>query len=178
MEKKIGNLPEITEEEIEKAKEDTGKFLTLLFDRYVKINLIKPESNNPFALCIFRIFEVEMCNGGFRQLFEDGFGTYIFENNFLKTIKSWGAIKTSEIIEKAKKIYEELKKEYEELGEDLKYYKELDEKSKECAIVVNDDALSCFENLEVAFFENFVEEEEIIEKYIEENINDFVKIIK
>jgi hypothetical protein len=101
--------------------------------------------------------------GGFLQLMYDGYGEYVFEKPFAKRIKTWGAIKISEIVEKARSIYEKHKNRVEK----IKTEKEL---SSLCSEITD------FEMLDDEYRMVSSEETEKIKEYIENNTNEFATI--
>jgi hypothetical protein len=103
----------------------------------------------------------QVSNGGFIQLIQNGYGGYIFDGPFSEIVKSWGAIKTAEIVDKAKIVYDKYKEELEQ-ETTTEEFSELYKKIKD------------FEGLETEFYAVMDKETEIIRKYVEKNINDFV----
>ena len=50
---------------------------------------------NQHTLLAWHFFSTEMREGGFVQLIQNGYGSYIFENPFARAIKQFGAIELS-----------------------------------------------------------------------------------
>jgi hypothetical protein len=99
-------------------------------------------------------------NGGFIQLVQNGYGGFVFNSPFSETIKTWGAEKTAEIVERANIIYDEYKNELERetsMEEFSELYSEITD----------------FEPLEEEFYKIMDDETSTIKKYVEENAHDF-----
>lgn len=58
------------------------------------------------TLLAYRIFRDELMEGGFCQLIQNGYGSYIFDNPFAKAMRLWGLSGFSKLIYAAKKIYD------------------------------------------------------------------------
>lgn len=58
------------------------------------------------TLLAYRIFRGELMEGGFCQLIQNGYGSYIFDNPFAKAMRLWGLPGFSKLIYAAKKIYD------------------------------------------------------------------------
>jgi hypothetical protein len=95
---------------------------------------------------------------------------YIFDYPFSEIITSWGAKKTGDIIDKVKIVYEKHKAVFGKenvLIDGMIEYTELYKKKP----------VSIFERLFKMYFKFIDEEEEIIEKYVQKNVDDFAIII-
>lgn len=108
----------------------------------------------------YNILYGEITTGGFLQLIKNGYGGYIFEHIFTQTLKGWGAIEMSGLIDKAKEIYFHKKIELEiasatqEIFEMYQHYPELNILDKEFFKIMNSEA-------------------DKIKRYIQNNINEF-----
>jgi thiaminase len=127
-------LPEIKKEAIENVKNDAWDFIYLFADKYYEMiekngeKIMEKFNEDQHTLLAYLYLDSEVCNGGFIQLIQNGYGGYIFNNPFSEYIKSWGAEKAAEIVEKAKIIYNKYKKELEEeksIDEFSELYKEI-----------------------------------------------------
>ncbi len=121
------SFQELTRKEIEekmtlaKKEEDGWEFLFLFIDHYFKyISSCKSQeqafqefNDEQHTLLVFNYLYGQVCNGGFLQLIQNGYGAYIFENPFSKQIRNWGAKNIANIVEKAKIIYDKNKKDLE-----------------------------------------------------------------
>ena len=162
-------LPEIKKEEIENTKKDDWDFLYIFLHKYFVMigknkEIMQMFNTSQHTLLAFYYLDSQVCNGGFIQLIQNGYGRYIFENPFSDALKIWGAKDIAKIVEDAKIIYikhrEKLEKEtsMEEFSE---LYKEIKD----------------FEPLEDIYYKINEQGTKIIKKYVEENINEFGKII-
>ena len=68
-------------------------------------------NGNQHTLLGYRFFRDEVMDGGFCQLVYNGYGPYIFDNPFAKSMRLWGLHDFSKVVYKAKKIYDERKAE-------------------------------------------------------------------
>lgn len=113
------------------------------------------------SLLAYSIFRDEIMEGGFVQLIQNGYGPYIFDNPFAKSMRIFGAHRFSKIIYKAKKIYDSNKKEL----------------TKECS---DDEFMAMYEKYESfdALEEEYILNEknisDTIATYVDENINCFI----
>ena len=58
------------------------------------------------ALLGYRFFQEEVMDGGFCQLIQNGYGPYIFDNPFAKSMRLMGLNDFSKMLYKAKKVYD------------------------------------------------------------------------
>ena len=165
-----GLLPEIKKEEVERVKNDAWELIYLFGKKYYEIiekndeKITEQFSEYQHTLMAYKYFDSEVCNGGFIQLIQNGYGDYIFNSSFSENLKSWGAEKASEIVEKAKIIYKKYRKELEEEKSNEKFselYKKITE----------------FEPLEDEYYKINDDETEKVKSYIETHLNNFAKII-
>jgi hypothetical protein len=164
-------LPEINKKDIENAKDDAWDFIYIFLNKYFEIinNSKDKEIMNEFnkyqhTLMAYMYLDSEVCNGGFIQLIQNGYGGYIFNNPFSECIKSWGAEKVAGIVDRAKAIYDKYKKELEEeksTEEFSEVYKKITE----------------FEPLESEYYKINDSETEKIKEYVENHLNNFAKMI-
>jgi tetratricopeptide (TPR) repeat protein len=161
-------LEKLKESGTKKLFEEPWDFLYIFLGKYfeaIKKNPGKEKTAGFTAaqhtLFAYNLLYGQVSNGGFIQLIQNGYGGYIFDGPFSDIIKSWGAVKTSEITDKAKIVYDTYKEELEQ-EKTAEEFSELYTKIKD------------FEELETEFYEIMDGETEIIRKYVEENINDFV----
>jgi len=174
----MDTLPKIKKKEIEKSFNDAWDFLFVFIDKYHKImdqdatgEIWKSFNDAQFALLTYNILDAEVNNGGFIQLIFNGYG-YIFESSFSETIKTWGAIKTAEILEEAKVLYDKYKDEIiaarspDPTEEAMEKFSQLYSKFKD------------FEALDDKFYtDDVAQETENIKKYIENNLDEFCVVV-
>lgn len=164
-------LPEITKNQIDNTKQDTWDFLFLFLDHYLE-ELYTDESgevmnrlnDDQHTLIAYNFLYNQITNGGFLQLIQNGYASYIFDNPFSEHIKLWGAHSTAEIVEKARTIYEQNKEQLSKettLEEFSKMYDEFQE----------------FEPLDNKFYDVMDAETEVVRQYVENNISKFGKVI-
>jgi hypothetical protein len=164
-----GILPEIEKEAVERAKNDAWELIYLFGRKYYEMiekngeKITEQFSEHQHTLMAYKYLDSEVCNGGFIQLIHNGYGNYIFNSSFSEHLKSWGAEKSSEIVEKARMIYNKYKKELEE-EKSAEEFSELYKKITE------------FEPLEDEYYKINDDETEKVKKYIETHLDDFAVI--
>jgi hypothetical protein len=105
-----------------------------------------------------------MRDGGFVQLIQNGYGSYIFGNPFAKAIKQFGAAELAKLIYKAKEIYDPNKKELERETTEEEFN----------AMYVDFEA---FDDLEEIYFDIEEQQTALIAAYVDDHITDFAEII-
>ncbi|HEY5500113.1 MAG TPA: DMP19 family protein, partial [Bacteroidales bacterium] len=115
------------------------------------------------SLLSYHYFREELMQGGFVQLIQNGYGSYIFKNPFAKSLKIIGAEELSKIVYKAKEIYDKHQKDLERETTDEEFHAMYEQYEN-------------FADLEERFFE--IEEEctSIIAYYVDQHIGDFAEI--
>jgi hypothetical protein len=162
-------LPKINRNDLLKAKKYRSVYLSLFITDDMRNNhreIMTKLNISQQTFLTFYLIDGSMRigdNRGFLQLIYDGYGEYVFEKPFAKIIKTWGAIKISEIVEKAKSLYEK----HKDKVEDAKTDKEL---SYLCSEITD------FEMLDDEYMTVSDEETEKIKEYIENNTNEFAII--
>ena len=153
------------------AQEGIDEFLNVFAQAYLKEinNELNAESmeklnGHQHSLLALHFFCEEVRNGGFVQLIQNGYGGYVFDNPFAKSLRIFGAHELSKLVYKAKKIYDEHKS-------------ELEKETTEEEFMAMYEQFEVFDDLEELFFE--IEENEIatIAHYVDQNIELFVEII-
>lgn len=150
------------------AMQGADEFLNLVIQRIKDSvgNVIDSESMQKLngcqnSLIAYGIFRDEIMEGGFIQLIQNGYGAYIFDNPFAKSMRLFGARLFSKLIYKAKKIYDANRNDLE----------------KDCS---DDDFMAMYEKYEAFddLEEDFIfHEEEIVQclaTYVDNNINQFI----
>ncbi|MDQ1087912.1 DMP19 family protein [Siphonobacter sp. SORGH_AS_1065] len=160
-------LPILTRDEIEGAKDDAWDFLFLFIEPYIEIlssdpsgKIVEEFSAEQHTLLAFNDLYGQVTNGGFLQLIQNGYGSYIFENPFSEYIRSWGASEMATIVDEAKVIYEKNKEDLEKettIEEFSDMYKKYD----------------VFEPLDDKFYEVMDDEIDIIKAFVENNLSNF-----
>ena len=154
----------------EAASLGMDEFIKVFTDKYLEIlggNLNTEKMgllNGPqHSVLAYHFFREEVMEGGFVQLNQNGYGGYIFDNPFAKSMRLFGAEDFSKLIYKAKKIYDAHKEDLEkERSEDdfMAMYEQYEE----------------FDDLEEEFLENEEEITSIIAGYIDEHLEEFANI--
>jgi hypothetical protein len=119
---------------------------------------------NQHTLLAWHFFSTEMREGGFVQLIQNGYGSYIFENPFARAIKQFGAIELSKLIYKAKEIYVPNKAALERETTDEEFH----------ALYVD---FEVFDDLEEIYFAIEEQQTSAIASYVDNHIEDFAEII-
>src|SRR5574344_960711 len=142
----------------------TNKYKAVIGDSFnaESMSLLNGEQH---TLLAYEILRDEVLEGGFCQLIQNGYGSYIFDNPFAKAMRLWGLQEFSKLIYKAKKIYDKNKVDLERERTDDEF-------------MAMYESYEQFDDLEDTFIEN---EEEItaqIAYFVDEHIEDFAKIVK
>lgn len=169
MDKVYDILPKINRNDLLKARKYTWVYLPLFItdDMYHNHREIMPKLNSSQQTYLtFYLMDESMHSGyncGFLQLIYNRCGEYVFEKPFSETIKTWGAVKISEIVEKARSIYEKHKDKVEKVKT---------EKELSCLRLEITD----FDMLDHEYRVISSEESETIKEYIVNNISEFAII--
>jgi len=163
---------QIAGKKLEKASlEGVDAFLSVFIDAYLNVTGNKLDATTmpllngwQHSLLAYHYFREEVMQGGFIQLIQNGYGSYIFKNPFAKSLKIFGAEELSKIVYKAKEIYD-------------KHQTELERNNSEEEFKAMYEQFEDFDNLEERFFE--IEEEctSIIIHYVDEHLSDFGEVI-
>lgn len=116
------------------------------------------------SLLAYHYFREEVMQGGFIQLIQNGYGSYIFRNPFAKALRLFGAEELSKIIYKGREIYDANQKELERETNEEEFHAMYEQ-------------YEAFDELEERFFQ--IEEEctASIARYVDEHLDDFAVII-
>jgi len=153
------------------AQQGMDEFLQVFIDAYLKeidghltAENMSRLNGSQHTLLAWHFFSTEMRDGGFVQMIQNGYGSYIFENPFAKAIKQFGAAELSKLIYKAKEIYDPNKKELERETTEEEFN----------AMYVD---FEVFDDLEERYFDIEEEQTAFIAQYVDEHITDFAEII-
>lgn len=154
------------------AADGMDAFLQVFIDAYLAVLDDQMSTNNMAALngyqhtlLGYHYFRSELLEGGFIQLIHNGYGPYIFENPFAKSMRLMGAKDFSKLVYKAKKIYDDHKSDI----------------TKSCS---EEEFMALYEQYEDfdELEENFMEMEESVTTalaiYVDEHLTDFAAIQK
>ena len=154
------------------AQQGMDEFLQVFIDAYLKEidgNLTADNMSKlngaQHTLLAWHFFSTEMRDGGFVQLIQNGYGSYIFENPFAKAIKQFGAAELSKLVYKAKEIYDPNKKELERETTEEEFN----------AMYVD---FEVFDELEERYFDMEEEQTALIAQYVDEHITEFAEIVE
>jgi len=115
------------------------------------------------SLLAYHFFREEVMEGGFVQLIQNGYGGYIFDNPFAKSMRLFGLDEFSKLIYKAKKIYDEHK-------EDL-----VKERSEEDFMAMYEQ-YEAFDDLEEEIVNTEEKRAATIAEYIDNHLEEFANI--
>lgn len=115
------------------------------------------------SLLAYHFFREEVMEGGFVQLIQNGYGGYIFDNPFAKSMRIFGAEGFSKLVYKAKKIYDEHK-------EDLEKERTEDE------FMAMYEQYEAFDDLEEEFLDSEEEVTSIIAAFVDDHLEEFAII--
>lgn len=155
---------------IQSAEKGTDEFLQVFIDAYLEAlggNLTAENmhllNGNQHTLLAYHFLRKEVMHGGFVQLIQNGYGTYIFDNPMAKALKQFGASKLAKIIYKAKDIYDLNREELERETTEEEF----------AAMYVDFEQ---FDELDESFIVIEEEQTALIAKFVDENIEKFGKI--
>ena len=115
------------------------------------------------TLLAYRILRDEVMEGGFVQLIQNGYGSYIFHNPFARVLREWGLKELSKLIYAARKIYDE-------------HTEELEHERSDEDFMAMYEQFEQFDDLEEVFLEQEEEFTQQIAVYVDEHLNDFARI--
>ena len=154
------------------AEEGMDEFIKVFTDKYLEVTggVINAETmpllnGYQHSLLGYHFFREEINEGGFIQLIQNGYGPYLFDNPFAKSMRLFGAKEFSKLIYTAKKIYDENRADLE----------------KDCD---DEEFMAMYEQYEVfdELEEQFMDMEELvtaqIAEYVDNNIEQFAEIVE
>lgn len=153
--------------DLEKTK-DAHEYLNLIRQKYIELWSAEPDNladnftDDHFILIYYMVLYDQVQNGGFLQLLFNGYGNAVFDSPMIDTLKEWGALELSTILEKIKQpsmvVDNELKNKEKTLDILSKLYKEYPE----------------FDNYDKEFYQNYGILE--VKAYVESHLSDFIII--
>ncbi len=166
-------LATLSKEEIQKCEKlEAYDFLFLIVNQY--LNHLATSKNPEFAindfsddqhtLLAYNYLYIQVGNGGFLQLIQNGYGLYIFETPFSLNIKKFEVDGLACIVDEAKKIYEDCKSDMEKLSED-EFNQKYDYYEKK------------FAPLDARFIDIMDDENEKIKEYVLKNLKSFAAVM-
>lgn len=155
-------------EETELLSKSNDELVRILTDEYIQRldagfapHTMDRLTAHQHTLLGYRFFSEEINQGGFVQLIQNGYGGYIFDNPFAKSLKLYGARELGKLVYKAKKIYDAHREDLERERTDDEFM----------AMYVDYEV---FDELEEQYF--FMEEEQldIVAQYVRLHIAEFL----
>lgn len=166
----MNTLPTISRKEIAENRNDTWDFLFLFLDKYGEIiasdstqEILNEFNGSQHTLVAYNFLYAEVCNGGFLQLIQNGYGRYVFDTPFSETIREWGAEETVQLVDKARIIYDKNR-------EDL----EKDTSLEEFSDMYED--YTDFDPLDDHFYEIMDGDADIVKRYVEDHLEEFATL--
>jgi hypothetical protein len=155
-------------ETIDTTAEKAEEFINSLTNQYWEIlggelktttmDLLNVEQH---SLLAYRIFKDEVMDGGFCQLIQNGYGSYIFTNPFAKAMRSFGFTDFSKLLNSAKQIY-------------LAKQADLEKERSDEEFMAMYEHYEVFDNLEERFFDMEEKLTEQISSYVKEHLEQFL----
>lgn len=163
---------QLKDADLEKAsKQGMDEFLQVFIDAYLNaigggltVKTMPLLTGSQHTLLAWHFFTTEMRDGGFVQLIQNGYGSYIFGNPFAKAIKQFGATELAKLIYKAKEIYDPNKIALERETTDEEFN----------ALYVEFEQ---FDDLEELYFDIEEQQTALIAAYVDDHIADFAEIM-
>ncbi|WP_291528983.1 DMP19 family protein [Bacteroides sp. UBA939] len=153
------------------AGEGMDAFIQVFTDKYKEViggeltagcmSLLTGEQH---TLLAYQIFRDEVMDGGFCQLIQNGYGSYIFANPFAKVMRLWGVEDFSKLVYRAKKIYDA-------------YRDDLERERTDDEFMAMYEQYEAFDELEEEFLEKEEEVTALIAGYVDEHLDAFAKIV-
>ena len=167
------SMIEVSDEALRNAAgEGMDEFIKVFTDKYLEAtggNLTAETmpllTGEQHSLLAYQLFRDEIMVGGFCQLIQNGYGSYIFDNPFAKAMRLWGAHDFSKLIYKAKKIYDASRE-------------DLEKERTEEEFMAMYESYEVFDDLEEEFFEMEEELTTLIASYVDEHLDLFAEIKK
>ena len=153
------------------AAEGMDAFIQVFADAYLEalggrltaenMTLLTGEQHSLLAYVFFRD---EVMEGGFCQLVQNGYGGYIFDNPFAKSMRLWGIGELSKLVYAARKIYDANRADLEQERTDEEF-------------MAMYEQYEAFDDLE----DEFLEKEELftarVAEYVDGHLELFAKVV-
>ncbi|WP_321426342.1 DMP19 family protein [uncultured Bacteroides sp.] len=154
----------------EAASLGMDEFISVFTNKYLEVigGGLKAETMNllngfQHSLLAYHFFREEVMEGGFVQLIQNGYGGYIFDNPFAKSMRMFGAEEFAKLIYKAKKIYDAHKE-------------DLEKERTEDDFMAMYEQYEAFDDLEEEFLNSEEELTATIAEYIDNHLEEFAII--
>ena len=116
------------------------------------------------SLLAYVFFRDEVMEGGFCQLVQNGYGGYIFDNPFAKSMRLWGLGELCKLIYAAKKIYDANRADLERERTDEEF-------------MAMYEQYEAFDDLEDEFLEHEEEFTALVATYVDEHLELFAEVV-
>lgn len=120
-------------------------------------------NGDQITLLAYRMLHEEVMDGGFVQLIHNGLGAFIFLNPFAKAMRLWGAKDFQKLIYDGRALYE-------------KYGKAIEKPCSDDEFMALYEQYPEFDDLDDAFIEDEENITSTIAQYVDEHIEQFIKI--
>lgn len=154
----------------EAASLGMDEFISVFTNKYLeviggKLNAETMELLNGYqhSLLAYHFFREEVMEGGFVQLIQNGYGGYIFDNPFAKSMRMFGVEGFSKLIYKAKKIYDANKE-------------DLEKERTEEEFMAMYELYEAFDDLEEEFLDAEEEVTATIAEFVDDHLEEFAII--
>lgn len=163
---------EVTDTDLRRsASEGMDAFIKVFTDRYQEVTGGKLTADTmplltgeQHSLLAYQIFRDEVMEGGFCQLIQNGYGSYIFANPFAKVMRLWGVGDLSKLVYAAKKIYDE-------------HCEDLERERTDEEFMAMYEQYEAFDGLEEEFLEKEEEYTALVAGYVDEHLDLFARIV-
>ena len=115
------------------------------------------------TLLAYETFRSEVMDGGFVQLIHNGYGPFIFLNPFAKAMNQWCAREFRNLVYDGRRLYE-------------KYAKELERDCTDEEFMALFEQYPEFDDLDDRFVEMEEEVTELVARYVDEHLENFVVV--
>ena len=167
------SMIEVSDEALRNAAgEGMDEFIKVFTDKYLEAtggNLTAETmpllTGEQHSLLAYQLFRDEIMVGGFCQLIQNGYGSYIFDNPFAKVMRLWGVGDLSKLVYAAKKIYDAHR-------EDLERERTDDE------FMAMYEQYEAFDDLEEEYLDIEEEVTALVASYVDDHLELFAKIVK
>lgn len=154
------------------AGEGMDEFIQAFTDKYkeviggeLTVETMALLTGEQHSLLAYQIFRDEIMVGGFCQLIQNGYGSYIFDNPFAKVMRLWGAEEFSKLVYQAKRIYDA-------------HREDLEKERTEDEFMAMYEQYEAFDELEEEYFEMEEQVTAIIASYVDEHLELFAEVVK
>lgn len=120
-------------------------------------------SSKQITLIGYATLRDEVMDGGFVQLIHNGYGPFFFRNLFDVAVREWGLVELCQLMRRAKKLY-------------MRHKDEIETELTDEEFMALYEKLGAFDDLDDDFVSHEEQWSNMVAYFVDENINDFVKI--